>query len=281
MASKPKQKLTIAFDLYGTLLDTSSIATDLAQVLGPDFPQDKANLLAAKWRQYQLEYTWRLTSQASPYLPFDKLTRAALLHACQEAGVHLAPAKADALMRSYDSLQTFAEVLPALRTLAEASRAGRVRAVVFSNGTPAMLAGSIATAPTLKLFQEGGGGEAKSEDESKGEAPLFGKLISVDAVQRYKPAPEVYEYLQREAAGPGSDYKAQAAVWLVSSNAFDVVGARAAGVRAVWVDRQGTGWVDQLGQVVSDSGGGKTDVTPTIVVKGVDEAVDKILAVGI
>lgn len=275
MAPKPKQKLIIAFDLYGTLLDTASISTDLSTILGPTLlPAPKADELAAKWRQYQLEYTWRISTQQSSdhtYIPFDALTRAALLHAAQELGLHLSPAKAAQLMTCYDSLQTFPEVLPALKTLAE--RKDAVTAVVFSNGTEAMLARSVATAPTLKLFQ---GKEGKDEDR------LFEKLISVESTRRYKPAPEVYAHLQTEAVGAGAEYgKARSAVWLVSANAFDVIGARAAGVRAAWVDRKGTGWVDQLGVAVTEgTKDKKLELTPTLVVKGVDEAVEKILAIG-
>lgn len=273
MAPKPKQKLIIAFDLYGTLLDTSSISADLVDALAPEISlsQDQADLITAKWRQYQLEYTWRLTSMAAPevpFIPFDKITRAALIHACEEARLKIADSKADKLMTSYDSLQTFPEVLPALKALQARTEAGQVEAVVFSNGTETMLSRSVATSPTLKLLHP------------EAETPLFSKLISVDGVKTYKPQREVYEHLQREATG-SSDYKAQAAVWLVSANEFDVVGARAAGLRAVWVDRKGTGWVDRLGQVISESGNGKPELTPTIVVKGVDEAIEKILAVGI
>lgn len=288
MAPNQKQKLTIAFDLYGTLLDTASIATDLSTILGPSLlPPAKADELAAKWRQYQLEYTWRISTQqpqqqqqssSSPtgdnehtYIPFDALTRAALLHAAQELGLHLSPAKAAQLMTCYDSLQTFPEVLPALKTLAQ--RKDAVAAVVFSNGTEAMLARSVATAPTLKLFQ--------AEEDSKDR--VFEKLISVESTRRYKPAPEVYAHLQTEAVGAGVEFgKARAAVWLVSANAFDVIGARAAGVRAAWVDRKGTGWVDQLGVAVTEgTKDKKLELTPTLVVKGVDEAVEKILAVGV
>lgn len=46
----------IAFDVYGTLLSTESIVHELAKLYG----DDKALVLAAKWRQYQLEYTWRI-----------------------------------------------------------------------------------------------------------------------------------------------------------------------------------------------------------------------------
>ena len=43
--------------VYGTLLSTESIVHELAKLYG----DDKALVLAAKWRQYQLEYTWRIS----------------------------------------------------------------------------------------------------------------------------------------------------------------------------------------------------------------------------
>lgn len=273
-----KSKLILAFDLYGTLLSTSSISDELGAHFGPD----KADLIASKWRQYQLEYTWRLTSMAgdTPYLPFDKITRASLLHAVNEAGLHIADAKADALMHAYDSLPCFPEVLPALKTLQARCRdekgAAKVEAVVFSNGTAHMLSRAVATSPTLKFFHPG---PDTDTDSKAGGTGLFKKLVSVDTVGKYKPTRDAYEFLQREAAG--EDWKAQAAVWLISANPFDVVGARAAGLRAAWVDRAGTGWVDRLGDVISEFGGKKQDLRPTLVVKGVHEAVEKILEVGI
>lgn len=55
----------IAFDLYGTLLSTESIATELAKLYG----EDKAKALAARARTLQLEYTWRCNSMSeSTYL---------------------------------------------------------------------------------------------------------------------------------------------------------------------------------------------------------------------
>lgn len=50
----------IAFDLYGTLLSTESIATELAKIYG----QEKATALAARARTLQLEYTWRSNSMS-------------------------------------------------------------------------------------------------------------------------------------------------------------------------------------------------------------------------
>lgn len=58
------QKQTIlAFDAYGTLLSTESIAKQLAS----HFDQEKAGKIAQEWRKYQLEYTWRLNSMGTHY----------------------------------------------------------------------------------------------------------------------------------------------------------------------------------------------------------------------
>lgn len=51
-------KTVIAFDLYGTLLSTESIANELARIYG----EDEAKLIATQARRYQLEYTWRINS---------------------------------------------------------------------------------------------------------------------------------------------------------------------------------------------------------------------------
>ena len=48
----------IAFDLYGTLLSTASIAEKLSEYYGDGQAPD----IAALWRRLQLEYTWRLNS---------------------------------------------------------------------------------------------------------------------------------------------------------------------------------------------------------------------------
>jgi len=58
MSAPTSDGLVIAWDLYGTLLSTASIAKQLAEHVG----DDKATSIAAEWRKYQLEYTWRLNS---------------------------------------------------------------------------------------------------------------------------------------------------------------------------------------------------------------------------
>jgi len=159
-------------------------------------------------------------------------------------------------MHAYDSLATFPDVEPALQALAADPS---IDAYVFSNGTDAMVSSSVRSSPSLAPH-----------------AQVFKDLITIEEVRRYKPDPLVYEHLARKV-GKGMGKEALAGVWLVSGNPFDVVGARAVGLQAAWVNRVAGhhgmgGWNDRLGELVGEGGG----VRPTVVVKGVDEAVKAI-----
>ncbi len=72
------------------------------------------------------------------------------------------------------------------------------------------------------------------------------------------------------AAAAAAAATTDGSLWLVSANPFDVVGCRAAGLPAAWIDRASTGWIDRLGDVVGGLG-------PTVVASGVDQAVREIL----
>ena len=66
---------------------------------------------------------------------------------------------------------------------------------------------------------------------SSGLAPLLGPILSVDAVKTYKPSPLVY------ALGPKALGIPAGELLFVSSNAWDVVGAKSAGYRVAWCNR--------------------------------------------
>ncbi len=67
--------------------------------------------------------------------------------------------------------------------------------------------------------------------EQAGIRSHFEAVISVDEVKRFKPDPAVYAHLRyRLESEPGD-------TWLISSNPFDVIGARHAGLHAAWVRR--------------------------------------------
>ncbi|KAF2459513.1 HAD-like domain-containing protein [Lineolata rhizophorae] len=270
-----KRNIVLAFDVYGTLLSTASIAQKLGEFLGDDA---KAKHIAAEWRKYQLEYTWRLNSM-NQYLPFSTVTARALRHALAEAGAPLPPSATASLLTAYDALAPFPDALAGLDALRAANGNGnddddddggaptlRFAALAFSNGTRAMVESSLAAAPGLAPRAAG----------------LLRRVVVVDdgggAGPRYKPAPEAYEACLRAVGVGGGEEgeeekevegrpRSRADVWLVSGNPFDVVGARAAGMNACWVDRAGTGWVDGL----AEEGMG-----PEVVVRGLDEVVGKV-----
>ena len=150
-------------------------------------------------------------------------------------------------MKAYDSLSTFPDVTPALQALAKESG---ITAVVFSNGTQTMVTNSVKSSPDLGPH-----------------ASVFKDIITVEEVKRFKPSPAVYYHLA-EKVGKSKTKEAMGEMWLVSGNPFDVVGARAVGMQAAWVDRAGNGWVDQLVQEPS----GK----PTVIVRDLEQVVDAV-----
>ncbi|KAF7876506.1 hypothetical protein EAF04_001596 [Stromatinia cepivora] len=236
------KKTIIAFDLYGTLLSTSSIAQELALHFG----DEKAQSIATLWRRYQLEYTFRMNSM-SLYKPFSEITHTSLHHALSEHKLSLSEPDISRIMKAYNLLTIFPDVSSGLENLAKDAE---IIAYVFSNGTHEMVSESVNKSPELSRY-----------------AQLFKGLITVDEVECYKPHPKVYEHLVRKARGNVrvDDYEG---VWLVSGNPFDIVGARVAGLQTCWVDRMGEDWNDRLGELAN---GG-----PHVVVKGVDEAVREI-----
>jgi len=68
---------------------------------------------------------------------------------------------------------------------------------------------------------------------TSGLAPYLEHVISVDAVRTYKPAPAVYALGPRTLGIPAGD------LLFVSSNAWDVAGARAFGYQVAWCNRTG------------------------------------------
>lgn len=185
------------------------------------------------------------------YAPLSDVTSAALGHALAESGVTLSDPDIEKLMKAYDSLGTFPDVAPALVSLASDPD---IDAYVFSNGTEAMVSASVQKSPSLSPH-----------------ASVFKGLVTVDEVHGFKPDPKVYQHLATRV-WKTIGKEDMATLWLVSGNPFDIVGARAAGMQAAWVDRAvghgRGGWIDKLGEL---AGGG-----PTIIAKGVDEAVRAI-----
>ncbi|KIJ56430.1 hypothetical protein M422DRAFT_199106 [Sphaerobolus stellatus SS14] len=222
----------IAFDLYGTLLDTSSISKKLGEFLPASA---NAAAITAEMRKYQLEYSWRVTAMGTDkYENFQEMTRKALKHAVAEAGYPLDDSAVEEVITAYDQLTVFKDVPTTLEKLKNIPSIGTV---IFSNGTEKMVGNSIKNCSDLKHFHE-----------------TVLPFVSVDLVKAFKPSPIVYGHLAKTV---GFEDKVSQ-LWMVSGNPFDIVGARKAGWNAIWVDRAGKGWVDQLGEpsnIVTELGG--------------------------
>jgi 2-haloacid dehalogenase len=185
------------FDAYGTLFDVHSVI-EAGRAVTPD-PQALSNL----WRQKQLEYTW-LRSLMGRYEDFWSVTESALRFAVRRLGLTATEAQLSTLMDAYLALTPFPEVRAALARLAGTPIG------ILSNGSPRMLEAAVRSSEL---------------------AGALDHVLSVDAVRTYKPSPRVYELGPRAFGVPAGE------ILFVSSNAWDVAGAKAFGYRTCWCNR--------------------------------------------
>jgi 2-haloacid dehalogenase len=185
------------FDAYGTLFDVHSVVEAGRAVT------DDPTTLSMTWRQKQLEYTW-LRSLMGRYEDFWQVTEAALRYAVRRLGLPVSDAQLARLMEAYLSLAAFPEVRAGLDRLRGAPLA------ILSNGSPRMLEAAVT---------------------ASGLTGRFAHVLSVDAVRTYKPSPKVYEMGTRAMNAPAGD------LLFVSSNAWDVAGAKAFGYQTCWCNR--------------------------------------------
>ena len=164
------------------------------------------------WRMKQLEYTW-LRSLMGRYVDFWQVTDAALRFAVKRYGLSLTPDQHATILNAYLTLAAYAEIPAMLGQL------GARPCAILSNGTPGMLEQVVA---------------------ANGLQGKFRHILSVDRLRVYKPDPRVY------ALAPDTLGCAKEAIVFVSSNSFDVVGAKAFGFQTVWINRAGT-QADELG----------------------------------
>jgi 2-haloacid dehalogenase len=207
MANSPIRALV--FDAYGTLFDVAAVSHACAGVAA-----DPSRFVAL-WRAKQLEYAF-LRALMRRYVDFWAVTRDALHYAAAHTGIALTAEQQAALLDAWYHVAPFPDVEPALRDLS----ARGLRLAILSNGTPEMLARLVA---------------------ATGLASYFSKLLSVDAVQTYKPDPAVYVLAERELGLRREE------LLFVSSNFWDAAGARSFGLRVCWINRSGAA-PDQLGQ---------------------------------
>ncbi len=192
----------LVFDAYGTLYDVQSVLAK-AEALCPG----KGEAITQIWRLKQLEYTW-LRSLMQEYADFWEVTGAALDFALRAVGVEPNNAIRDPLMEKYLHLDPYPEAQEALAALAGHKRA------ILSNGSPRMLQELVRNSGLDRWIED---------------------AISVDSARAYKPHRSCYALVEPALGVP------QEEVLFVSSNSFDVAGAKSFGFKVAWIRRGSAG----------------------------------------
>ncbi|CAN5566012.1 haloacid dehalogenase type II [soil metagenome] len=217
----------LGFDIYGTLVDPLDMNEHLRGLIG-----EKADRFSELWREKQVEYSWR-RGLMREYADFGVCTRQALDFAALSLDVELSADQREGLTEEYQNLQPFPDVIPGLERL----RSEGHTLVAFSNGVE----------QTARVLLGRGGVLDHLE-----------AVVSVDDLGTFKPDPEVYRYLARRLERPVEE------TWLVSSNAWDVIGAKSAGLRAAWVRRRPDAVFDPW------------DIEPDLVVENLEQLAGKL-----
>ncbi len=202
--------ITLAFDVYGTLIDTHGVVIALEKHLGSKAPE-----FSRAWREKQLEYSFRRGLMQN-YENFAVCTSNALDYTSAYFKVALTQKDKGELLDAYKVLPAFGDVVEGL---ARAKAAG-FRMFAFSNGSAEAVEALLKHADIRDYFLG---------------------VVSVDEVKSFKPNPGVYSHFLRRAGACGSN------AWLVSSNPFDVIGAISAGMRAAWIKRSPDALFDPWG----------------------------------
>ena len=203
-------KYTFAFDVYGTLINTSGVFNSLEHMIG-----DKVKPFMDTWRNKQLEYSFR-RGLMNTYTNFSVCTKDALAFSCKMFKTDLSTEQKEALLQEYTVLPAFDDVIATLKNIKESGH----RLFAFSNGSAAAVSNLLKNAKITHLFDG---------------------VVSVESTETFKPNPLVYEHFNKETKSTKLNS------WLISSNSFDVIGAVSYGMRSVWVQRSGDAIFDPWG----------------------------------
>ena len=144
------------------------------------------------------------------YAPFSTVTHDALAYSCEALKLELGAAQSDGLMREYQNLSLYPDVVQTLQAL-------KTRKAILSNGSPDML---------LPLVKSSG--------------LELDAVISVDELRIFKPAPQVYALAVEKL------HLDHSKIGFVSANCWDAMGAKSYGFNVYWINRAGAP-VDRLG----------------------------------
>lgn len=190
---------TLVFDGYGTIFNLESAAPAFERIA----PNRGLEILHW-WRARQLAYT-RNCIITRNYRDLSTLMDQALVDACKKFKLEISASQRLKLCEEYLTLNVFEEVPIALSRLKE-----KYKLVILSHGTQSML---DAVAEHNKITH------------------FFDEILSVDAVKAYKPDLRAYTPLLQKINMPEENFG------YVGINPMDIAGARAFGMKTIWMRR--------------------------------------------
>lgn len=193
----------LVFDVNETLLDLRSLRPAFEAALGSADPM-------GEWFARMLHGSL-VSNHVRNYRPFDLIGAESLMVVAQRRGIDLSPDRAAAVVSGMRRLPAHAEVPVALDRMAAAG----YRLVTLTNGSSDAVADQLAYAAIADRFEA---------------------VLSVDAVGRFKPAPEVYLHA---CATLGVEVDR---ALMVAAHDWDIAGARSVGLQAAFIARPGVVW---------------------------------------
>jgi 2-haloacid dehalogenase len=188
---------------HGTVFDSTAAVRSAADALG-----GREEALAALWAAKRFEYAWIATATGRR-AELWQITGEALDHAMAALGFGQNRLLRARLMQGLLQAPPFPDARPALAALA----GNRHRPLALLTNASTMMA--TATAKAGEVFA------------------LFDALLSAEPTGVFKPSPVVYQL------APARFGVAPAEIAYVSAHAWDVAGAALAGLRAIWLNREG------------------------------------------
>lgn len=223
----------LSFDLYGTVVDMQSGLTEaVTPFLAAKGWPGKPGSLVTWWRRTHFESSMIDALVGRGHTPYREIGRRALSYTLERAGIPHTPAEVASLVARIERLRPFDDVVAALGRLH-----ARYALIILSNGDPDML-----------------------ENAKPHIGFEFDRYISIAGAGHFKPHAATY---RKAAEILDTDI---GRIMHVANHAFDCIGAKAAGMRAGFVNRRRRPWED-------------TPYQPDLVVSSFTELADALTAV--
>ncbi|HZK70497.1 MAG TPA: haloacid dehalogenase type II [Clostridia bacterium] len=192
---------SVFFDLNETLTNT--------ELLGATFKKYFKDESVSKYWFSKLLHTSVIMGSMESYKNFGELGKHVLDSVAFEYNVNLSEEEKVNILSSFKALPPHKDVIEAMKMLRENS----IRVIVVSNSSLEMIGLQLANAGIIDFVDE---------------------YYSVDAVSRYKPFKEVYNYVaDQESLKPEE-------VMMIACHDWDLFGAKKAGLKTGYIKRKKT-----------------------------------------